>query len=318
MRGAGLTEPQVRAIVDQEMAKRPDTLNENRVREIATEVASQHINRIQLIREDGAPGPTIEGAHAYLRVALSVTQLGIPLLLYGPKGTGKTTLAEQLAQALELSFGVVNCSGAMTAGKLVGFANPMNGEWLRGELTRHIDSATLVLIDEADAADPGVQLCMNSVLANRYIGEPSGIHRCHEDFVMVLATNTINGATREYNGRQKLDGALLDRCAILELHLDNAVEAACCGITEKSTLNGDPHRGGLYRNSAEWLADVRTARTALLAKGLVAAAPSPRAGKDGTRLLAQLGKYWLRELFLHRGGATDVRNIIDAELNKAY
>lgn len=317
--GAGLNASQVTDIVRQEIARTPAAIDEQRVREIAEEVARQHVNRVQVVFAAGEDGPQIDNAHAYLQVALAVAGAGIPLILTGSKGCGKTTLAEQLSKALLLEFAAVNCYRGMTAGRLLGFPNPMNGtEWFRGELSRHVNSPTLVLMDEFDALDAGVQVATNSLSANRYIGEPTGLLRCHERFTLVFATNTLNGATREYNGREKIDGAVLDRCAVLELHMDNAVEAAMCGVTEKSKLNGDPRRGGLYRDGGEWLADVRTARTALTACGLIQACPSPRAGKDGTRLHRTLGKHWLRELFLYRGASQDVRNVIETELNKKY
>jgi energy-coupling factor transporter ATP-binding protein EcfA2 len=315
---AGLTEPEVRKILDSELSKRPLGISEPRVREIAAEVASQHVNRVQLYDAKSQPlGEPIVGAHAYLQVALEIVQRGIPLLLFGAKGCGKTTLAEQLATALQLQFAHISCSRAMTAGKLVGFANPHSGSWLKGELTRHLETPTLVLVDEADASDPGVQLCMNSVLANRYIGEPSGLVRCHEKFVIVMATNTVNGATRQYNAREKLDDALLDRMAVLELHMDNAVEAGLAGVAESSKLDGNTRRGGLCK-PVDWLAEVRTCRTALQAKSLVGSLPSPRAVSYGAQLCGSLGRHWLRELFLYRGASMDVRNVIETELAKGY
>jgi hypothetical protein len=317
--GAGLTEPEVRRILDQELSKRPLGLSEDRVRSIAQEVAAGFVNKVQVVdSKTGYEGPTIDNAHAYLSVALHVVMSGVPLLLFGEKGCGKTTLAAQLAKALELNFAHISCNKAMTAGKLVGFANPMNGsEWFRGELTRHLESASLVLLDEADAGDPGVQLCLNSVLANRYIGEPSGLVHCHEKFQVVMAANTINGATRQYNGREKLDDALLDRMAILELPLDNSIEARFCGVVEKSTLDGSLTRGGLITQK-QWLADCRAVRHVLLAKGLKQAAPSPRAPEWGARLCSTLGSYWLREMLLVRGAGPDVRNVIEAELKKQF
>jgi hypothetical protein len=133
----------------------------------------------------------------------------------------------------------------------------------------------------------------------------------------VFATNTINGATRQYNGRQKLDDALLDRMAILELPLDNAVEASLLGIQEKSKLNGDLQRGGLV-SKPEWLALTRAIRHTLTAKGMKHVAPSPRAGEYGGKLCSTLGRYWLVEMLLVRGLGDDVRNVVETEMQKGY
>lgn len=316
----GLNAQQVTDIVQQEIARlpKPDTkLDEKRVREIATEVASKHVNRVQLVDTKGENmGKPIENAHAFFSVAIHIINAGIPLLMYGEKGTGKTTLAAQLAKALGRHFGHISCNGAMTAGKLVGFANPVNGTWMRGELTTHMDKPAIVLIDEVDASDPGVQLSLNSVAANRYIGEPTGVLHAHPDFVLVAACNTINGATRSYNGRNKMDDAFLDRFAVLELLLDNAVEASLCGVVEASKLDGSPARGG-FTTQERWLSDCRAVRSALK-KAQIPNTPSPRAGEYGTKLLSSLGEYWLRELFLYRGCSEDVRAIIHKTLNETF
>lgn len=335
----GLTEQQVVEIVRTQFAQLPKALNaaavsdivrdelkafkptqsidEVAVRRIATEVAAKYVNRVEIV-VNGKPATTVvDNAHAYLPLAAIIAAHRIPLFLLGERGTGKTTLAEQLARAMDLPFHVINCTRAMTPGKLVGFAEPFHGKWMRGELSRHVDKPGLILCDELDASDPGTQLVLNSAVGNRYIGEPDGLLRLHEDFMIMAAGNTINGATKAYNGREKIDAALADRFAVLELPIDNAIEARLCGDVEVSTLDGRPDKGGFITATA-WKSDVRAVRTELKKKGMETAAPSPRAAEYGAKLCTSVGRHWLNEMFLIRGGGQDVRGIVDATLSKNF
>ncbi len=76
-----------------------------------------------------------------------------------------------------------------------------------------------------DAADPNVLLLINAALANGHMALPNRPDNPyatrHPDFVCVAAANTVGtGADRLYAGRNKLDGATLDRFAIGKVYMD--------------------------------------------------------------------------------------------------
>ena len=148
------------------------------------------------------------------------------LLLCGPAGTGKTTLASQLAESLGLSFGSVSCTAGLSESVFTGRIMPCsNGEWTYRS-TQFVDlfrNGGVFLADEFDAADPNLLTLINSALANGFLHNPVSEEtlKRHDDFVFVAATNTWGyGADRQYTGRSPLDAATLDRFTGAKFHVD--------------------------------------------------------------------------------------------------
>jgi cobaltochelatase CobS len=148
------------------------------------------------------------------------------LLLCGPAGTGKTTLAGQLAESLSLPFGSVSCTAGLSESVFTGRIMPsVSGEWTYRS-TQFVDLFTgggVFLADEFDAADPNLLTLINSALANGFLHNPVSEEtlKRHDDFVFVAATNTWGyGADRQYTGRSPLDAATLDRFTGAKFHVD--------------------------------------------------------------------------------------------------
>lgn len=184
--------------------------------------------------------------------------------LAGPAGSGKTTAARMTAEALGLEFGPM---GAMAqAHELVGFVDA-GGRYHDTPFTRLYRSGGVCLLDEVDSSDAAVTLALNGPLDNGLMTLPTGetITR-HADFVCIGAGNTYgSGATAEYIGRNKLDGAFLDRFVSLAWGYDEALETA---------LTGNP----------EWSRRVQKARRAAAKAGLKILI-TPRASINGAALL---------------------------------
>lgn len=162
------------------------------------------------------------------------------ILLVGPAGCGKSTVARLLSRVLKLKFGKVGGSGGMNENHLLG--------WLKQDLTGgedHYQSTPFLtcyenggvcLVDELDAMDENVMLALNSALDDT--GElpipkrkDKPLANKHEDFVCVATANTFGrGATRMYSGRNQLDEATVDRfrMGIIEVWYDDAIERAVC------------------------------------------------------------------------------------------
>lgn len=151
------------------------------------------------------------------------------VMLVGPAGTGKSFLAEQVAQALGRRFGSISCSAGMSESHLIGRMVPYGEqgqfEFLGTEFLDCFENGGVFLLDEMDAADPNVLLVINSALANGRISVPARhgapVAKRHPEFVLIAACNTFGrGADRQYVGRSQLDESTLDRFRIGTVEVD--------------------------------------------------------------------------------------------------
>ena len=88
------------------------------------------------------------------------------------------------------------------------------------------------MLDEMDASIPEVLVILNAAIANRYFDFPApiGYVEAHPDFRVIAAGNTLgHGADTKYVGRQQLDGASLDRFAVVEISYSEAIENSVAG-----------------------------------------------------------------------------------------
>ncbi|MDE5886428.1 MAG: AAA family ATPase [Muribaculaceae bacterium] len=168
----------------------------------------------------------IEGkAHAQLAKVVNLLNAGINVYLYGPAGTGKTHLCKQAAAALGVEF--YSDQKICNEFQITGFVDA-SGKYQETEFYRAFTRGGLYMLDEFDASDPCAAVVLNLALANGYFTFP-GVGRvdAHENFRVIAAGNTIGrGATMEYEGRNCLDGATLDRFAVLPVGYDPEIELA--------------------------------------------------------------------------------------------
>lgn len=186
--------------------------------------------------------------------------------LAGPAGSGKTTAARMAADALGLTFGPM---GAMSqAHELLGFVDA-NGTFHETPFTRAYRNGGVCLLDELDSGDASILLLLNGPLDNGLLTLPTGeVIARHPDFVCIGAANTWgSGATAEYVGRNRLDGAFLDRFAGLDWDYDEALETALAG-------------------NAVWSGRVQSARRRAAAAGLKVLI-TPRSSTRGAALIRQ-------------------------------
>jgi MoxR-like ATPase len=147
--------------------------------------------------------------------------------LIGPAGSGKTTLAEQIAKALGVPF---KFTGAISSEyKLTGFIDA-HGRVIHTAFREAYEKGGLFLFDEIDGSLPGAVLAFNAALANGHADFPDGSVTRHKDFYCMAAANTYwTGADRVYVGRNQLDGSTLDRFIFVDLASDEKLERALAG-----------------------------------------------------------------------------------------
>lgn len=160
--------------------------------------------------------------HEKFEEILKIVEKGVPLMLTGPAGAGKNYTLEQIAKALGLDF---YFSNAITQEyKLTGFIDA-GGTYQETQFYKAFKDGGLFFLDEIDASVPEALIILNSAIANGYFDFPNERIDVHPNFRVVCAGNTFGtGADMVYVGRNALDGATLDRFAVIEFDYDEKVE----------------------------------------------------------------------------------------------
>jgi MoxR-like ATPase len=171
-------------------------------------------------------------AHARERKLLQqLLTLGLPTLICGPRGCGKTLLALKLALELERSCEVFHLGGIRDAeAHLYGVTQLRGGEtcFVRSRFVEAIQKPGMVIIlDELNRAPSEVLNALLSLLddhARLVIEQEDGERRIVPVASGVAFVATINHGA-EYVGSEPIDAALLDRFTLLRLdYPENEVE----------------------------------------------------------------------------------------------
>lgn len=183
--------------------------------------------RVEVKRQDG-DWKDMGVQHTMFPSLLSAAAARLNVWLVGPAGTGKTTAAANVADALGLKFYAKSIGPHTTEGGLLGYMH--GGEYVRTALRDAYEYGGVMLLDECDSAAAGLVVA-NAVAANAKAGFPDKVVERHPDFILMAGANTIGmGADRQYVSRQPIDAATLDRFVFLPWDNDPVLEAAACGV----------------------------------------------------------------------------------------
>jgi MoxR-like ATPase len=148
------------------------------------------------------------------------------ILLVGPAGCGKTTLAEQIAQALDVTD--YSTPMVLSEHQVMGYEDA-GGRYHPTAFRTAFEHGGVWLGDEMDSWSPEAALAANGALANgktTFPDSPSP-RRAHVDFYAIAAMNTWGkGGDREYVGRNEMDTATLSRFVTIPMDFDRALETA--------------------------------------------------------------------------------------------
>ena len=253
--------------------------------------------RIELTR-GGVTLPEVEGHQhpafgTLLRLATSRNADGfVPnVWITGPAGSGKTTGARMLARALELPFFY---NGALeTKFEVIGY-NDAGGRYHTTAFRQAMERPSVYLFDDIDSCDSNAPLlALNGALANGLIAFPDAHVERHRDSIVIATANTWGlGATADYVGRTRLDGAFTDRFGgKIHWGYDEEFERAISG-------------------NAEWTQRVQRARAKAASAGLKVLI-TPRASIAGAAYIAQgFGPDEAAELTYLAGLSPDQRRLL--------
>ena len=239
---------------------------------------------------------TVQGAHHMFDTLLARTADGIQSWLYGPAGTGKSTLAKQVFEAMGLRAVPLSVTPDMMRHHFFGTVNALTGEFRETAFYQAYKNGWGILLDECDNATASFLNGLNDGLASQSMTFDNGeVVERHPMFRCIAAGNTVgHGATAMYR-RNQLDEATLDRFTYCYIGLDESIEDA--GVAAR--LSDQTAASDLIRV-------VRVARRNVDTHNLRMVV-TPRAAFDGARML-ELGEPMLsvvRDRIL-RGCSRDV------------
>lgn len=148
--------------------------------------------------------------------------------LYGPAGSGKNVLCEELAKALNVPFYYQNT--ILTKFDISGYKNA-GGEFEETEFYKAWTNGGLFMLDEVDNSQAEALIALNAALANGYYTFPNvGKVKAHKNFYCIAAGNTNGqGATGEYCGRYKMDESSRDRFFFVKIDYNKDIEKSIVG-----------------------------------------------------------------------------------------
>lgn len=227
---AGVDPEQVREIVRTELSQRPPRV-------------------IEVIRPDGEKHRAEGYRHPTFEKILRLASAGLNVLMTGPAGSGKTTIAYQIAQALGRDFSMISLTAGASESQLLGRYLPTGAggafEYSDTPFIRAYEKGGVFLLDEFDAADPNMAVILNAATANGhffndYRRDQPRVTR-HPDTIILAAANTYGtGADAIYAGRNQLDAATLDRFYIVHVDYDDALDRSISGMAPGDARAWEP------------------------------------------------------------------------------
>jgi cobaltochelatase CobS len=173
---------------------------------------------------DLEPKPVDGATHASMPKVLQALSVGEHVMMVGPAGTGKSTIAAQCAEALDLEYGSISLSPQTPATALLGYRDA-NGNYQRVIFRDRYEYGGVMHLDEIDNGHPSILATTNAALANGHMAFPDGMVARHPRFLCVASANTFGrGPDRQYVGRSPIDAATLDRFTVETVGYDNALE----------------------------------------------------------------------------------------------
>lgn len=158
---------------------------------------------------------------------------GENVYLYGPAGSGKNVIGEEIAKALNIPFYYQNT--ILTKFDISGYKNA-RGEFEQTPFYLAWKFGGVYFADELDNSQAEAIIALNAALANGYytFADTNEKVAKHPNFRCIAAGNTNGqGATEEYCGRYQMDESSRDRFVFVKIDYNTKVEES---ITKHSDI----------------------------------------------------------------------------------
>lgn len=296
----------------------------DRARKNAMRPAKVTLPKVANVQAPANPAPANPRHYRYSLI-LAMLKAGVHVFLVGPAGSGKTSVARQIAEEMGLEFYTESGHELMTAYDLLGFKNAM-GEFIITYLLKAIENGGVFLMDEMDAMNAAALVAVNNIAALSP-GDPIRVGdkevTVHESFHLIGGGNTWGrGANGAYVTRQVIDAATLDRFAAIEFGYDEHLEYLMVGVPVPSHVPANPRfkRGTPAGDTevTEWVSTVQRYRRAFEAAGIEGAMVTPRASGMGAKLLrAGIHKDYVVASLVRKGLSDDEWRTVKAHMPAA-
>jgi len=143
-----------------------------------------------------------------------------PVFISGHSGNGKTFMVEQVCAKVKRPMIRVQMSRETDEDDLIGGFRLIDGEtkFMKGPVLRAMEIGALLLIDEADRADPGKAMCLQGILEGKpyYMKKTGEIVTAASGFNVIVTANTKGRGSDDgrYVAATMLDDAWLERFPI--------------------------------------------------------------------------------------------------------
>ena len=170
-------------------------------------------------------------------------------LLHGAPGSGKSFLANQLADDMGIEFLSIACSEDMFKSEILGSKSPINGVYFPVKFVELWTNGGVVLFDESGLANGNFLNVMNNAMANRILCFPNGeTIKMHKNFFMLFADNSnLFGDDPLFPERQDAGGAFRDRLKYVRMTFDENIELQV--IT--GLFQGDSNRASRWHKAVK-------------------------------------------------------------------
>ena len=239
--------------------------------------AAPVVHEVKVTLPDGSAHTSTGAKHEMYDLIVKYVALGQSVYLYGPAGTGKTTIAQDVAKVTGREF--FSTSAIQEEFSLCGY-NDANGRYIGTQFFQACDKASkgtkvVFCFDELDNSNPQVLKKFNTALANGYFDFPCGRVSWEKGaFVAIGTGNTCGtGATAEYNTSYKMDESTRNRFRFIFIDYCPAIEEVCARGNKEllrfcRAIRTAAKRAGVslcisYRNISNFAQDVEMKLAAL-------------------------------------------------------